>query len=367
LAFAAAFDETAKLPYGQAPIKILGSPLLTAVSGRGERASAKLAVEERRRRRMMTRFVEAAFTLRFGEPAAAAEQMETALQIAAGGGAGGGPLDAARLMKQADGFDAQVTLRDSIRAFKSLGDAAAGRGREALDAALRILAPEAAGRAIDERQLEVAVSRVQSPLAGFALTTALEQNIVELDLSDSSGRRALLIRHAKRSQARTAELLQSQRLRNRYPHLVALNAEAGKRLNSPDYYLQRGEELLRQGRPRAAIAQFEAGVKRHPESQALWAGLLDAQIDMLARGAADAAALDGLLARLDAAADADRLSPFDHAYYRAVVLERLDKQRDALASFQHAESLAHVAAQRVLAASKAASLRARIAVAKAAR
>lgn len=364
LAFAAAFDATAKLPYAQGHVKILGSPLLTAVSGRSQESSAKLAVEERRRRQMMTRFVEAAFALRFGEPAAAADQMETALRVATAGGPGGdGPLVAARMMRRADGFDAQVTLRDSIRAFKSLGDAAAGRGREALDAALRILAPESAGRATDERQLELAVSRVQSPLVGFALTTALEQNLVALDLNDSSGRRVLLTRCAKRSQARTAELLQSQRLSRRYPHLVALNAEAGKRLGSPDYYLQRGEEFLRQGRPRAAIAQFEAGVKRHPDSQPLWAGLLEAQIGQLARGEADPAALGDLLTRLDAAAGAGRLAPFDHAYYRAVVLERMDKKQDALAAFQRAESLARDAAQRVLAASKAASLRARLAVA----
>ena len=145
LAFAAAFDEMAKLPFLQADVKLLGSPMIAAVSRRTGETGTKLAMEERRQRQAMTLCAEAALALYFGQPVAAAEQMKLAVRAAEEGTPDQQTErlpNAAQLLDQADGFEAKVVLRDSMHAFKALADVAAKRPQEALRECVGVLVPE---------------------------------------------------------------------------------------------------------------------------------------------------------------------------------------------------------------------------------
>jgi len=368
LAFSAAFDEMAKLPFGAGNVKVLGSPMLTALRNRPDAAASRLAQDERQLRQMMSGFVEAAFAMQYGEPGPAAERMAEALRGAQIAGTSGRPLDATMMLGQADGFDAQITLRESVRAFKSLGDAAAGRDEVALVEALRILTPEAVpenaatdfAEEIDDPTLDRAVSQIQSPLAGFALVTALEQSAAGIEASSSDPRRVRYLKYALAAQKQTAQLLSASRLAGKYPHLVAMNEQAGQRLGSADFYTARAERLRMRGELDAAREVYLDGVKRHPRSQPLWQGLIVAQLDHIRRAGEGDERLGDVLGQVQAAADAGFLSDHQLHLYQGLVYERMQDEPSALASYEKAVTAAKGPEEKVLGKARTASLRARL-------
>jgi len=367
LAFSAAFDEAARLPFARSDVKSLGSPLLTALSRRPSEAGNQLAREERGRREMMTRFVEAAFTLEFGEPGAAGNQMARALDAVStsGGGEDGALTDAPKLLAQADGFDAQVSLRDSLQAFRALAEVAAGRSESALLDLLRSLLPDAPladVAAIDQLHVSRAVSKVQSPLTGYALALALDARLDVLDLADTRRLKGLS-QQALSAQRRTGELLKSLRLTERYPHLVALNRQLGERLEAPEHSLSLAAGLRLRGDIDGAVDELRQGIRRHPESQPLWQAYAETQLDRLKRENRDAG-FGELLAELDGAAAVGLLSEYQHQLTRGAVHELRGEHAQALAAFSRALGLATSPEQRVLARAKAAAARARSALAQ---
>lgn len=370
LAFAAAFDEMAKLPFLQADVKLLGSPMVAAVDRRPEEAGTKLAMEERRQRQAMTLCAEAALALHFGQPTAAAEQMKAAVRAAEESTPNQQTErlpNAAQLLNQADGFEAKVALRDSMHAFEALADVAAGRQQEALRECLGVLVPESLPRVqaegadlANDALLTQAVSRVQSPLLGHALAVSLDACCDTLPAGPNP-QREVLVRQAKAAQKRTGDLFASLPLQSRYPHVVTMNQETGRRLAAPDYYLQSAAAFRRRGDLASATARLEEGLQRHTNSPELWRTLLEVQIEQVQQGGGTADGYRRIIERLVVAEQQKLLTDYLVNYYRGAVYERMGKPAEALAAYEKALSQATAPADRVRVRSKVAVLRTRIA------
>jgi hypothetical protein len=367
LGFAAAFDEMAKLPFRRGDVSILGSPMISAMAARTDESGTELAFEERRYRELVTRFLEGMYTLQFGNPGAAADQMATALRLGqqAGGTPGQtGPRDAGVMLGQTDGFDAQVTLHDSVRAFKVLADIKAGRNDTALVECIRILVPDASLASVEnvnQTILNAAIDRIQSPLVGFAFASALEANVDSLDLEQSS-RRAILLSAASAAFDRVEQQLKSHRMQNRYPHLAALVGDARQRLGSVDVFLDRARQLRARGDLKGSGNALVDGLKRHPQAEALLRLYLETQIEQARRGDESEETLRQLLDRI-ARVEQMNISPFQHHFYSAVLHELLGDTQSSLQAYEDALAAAEQPRDRVLARSKASQLRVRLAAA----
>jgi tetratricopeptide (TPR) repeat protein len=371
LAFAAAFDEMAKLPFAQRDLKFLGSPIIDAVTNRPGEAGQKLALEERQHRQMVTRFVEGAFSLHLGNAAGAADQMGGALTASQQpqGKSGVKTLDeASQALAGADGFDARLTLPDTLRSFKVLADVAAGRSRAALLESLRMLVPEMLPADADERYVESAredalvkaVGKAQSPLASFALGMALEGYAVSLGV-EPTPRREMLLRQAVAAQARTAALLESLPTSSRYPYLLALQREAKSRLTAPESYCEEALKLRGKGDLAGACVKLEDGLKRHPRSGKLWDELLALQVAQVERQTSGPRNYDTLLERLRFAQGTGALPAYLVHYYQGCVYERMGKRSEAVAAYEQALAQATEPAVRVRARAKAAALKSTLA------
>lgn len=366
LAFAAAFDEMAKLQFRRADVSALGSPMISAMAARTGESGTKLVFEERRYRDLVTRFVEAMYTLQFGNAAAAADQMATALQIGYESGditGQSGPKDASVMLGQTDGFDAQVTLQDSVRAFTILADVEAGRTDKALVDSLRVLVPHTSVKSADEVDppaLTAAIERIQSPLVGFAFASALEANVNTLQLEQQS-RRQIFLTAASTAFNRVQQQLSSQRMQTRYPHLVALVSDALQRLGSVDIYRDKAKQLRSRGDLKGAEGTLVDGLRRHPKSTVLWQLYLETQIEQARRGDVSTDNLKTLLDRIGRIRAMNMISAFEQHFYSGLLHERLGDIDSSLQSYQEAVATAEEPQDRVLARSKVSQLRVRIA------
>jgi len=366
LALAAAFDEMAKLPFHKGDVKILGSPMITAMAGRAGDSGAKLAFEERRYRELVTRFLEGMYTLHFGDAGAAADQMATALRHGeqSGGDPGqAGPRDASVMLGQTDGFDAQVTLQDTVRAFKILADVKADRIDTALLGAVRLLVPGASVSEIsdlDQQVLQDAIQRIQSPLVGYALSSALEAHVNSLAL-EGDPRHEMLVAQASAALTRVTELLRSRRMQNRYPHLAAVVRNSQQRLGSADEYYDDALQLRSRGDLAGTIQAVTAGLRLHSQSEPLWQLYLETQIEQTRRGDASVDAYNQLLRQVEQATKRKMLSTYLANYYNAVLYERLGSVHDSLGAYENALVNASQPQDRIRARSKVSELRVRLA------
>ncbi|WP_131282668.1 hypothetical protein [Blastopirellula marina] len=341
LAFAAAFDEMAKLPFAASNLELLGSPTISAMMSRDGDSATRLALEERRYRELVTRFLEGMFTLHFGSPDAASQQMANALQAGATSqqlASGGGPVDASAMLGQTDGFDSQVTLQDSVRAFAILASIQADKPDEALVESVRLLNPASkitSTNQVDEAALDDALDRIQSPLVGYAFASAVESYSDSLNISDGT-RHEMLAAQARLAFEKVDQQLQSRRLRNRYPHLVALVEQAASRLGSIEGYQADATQKQRQGDADGAIRTLEAGLKRHPRSSELWVAFLEAQLEQSRRGAASRESYVGVLKQIETAHQLKMISSFEHDLLSASLLERMNELERSLDAYQRA-------------------------------
>jgi hypothetical protein len=363
LSFAAAFDEMAKLPFRKGDEASLGSPLINALASRSEDSGTKLVFEERRYRELVTRFIEGMYAMQFGNAGAAADQMATALSFKQSTGEENqlASRDAGVMLGQTDGFDAQVTLQDSVRAFKVLAEIKAGRSEIALVESLRLLLPNSqTNRAVDVKEAELndAIDKIQSPLVGFALASALEANLKTIDL-DNTELRMVLLASTSAAFSRVEQQLKSPRMEARYPHLVSLVADTRKQLDSTDGFLEKANRLRASGDLKGAANTLLEGLRFHPQSEILWKLYLENQIVLAQRGDATENSFNQLLIRVDRARSLNMITLFQKHFYSAVLHERLGDAHASLAEYDAAVAAADNSRDRVLARSKISQLRIR--------
>jgi tetratricopeptide (TPR) repeat protein len=212
----------------------------------------------------------------------------------------------------------------------------------------------------NEAVLTQAVSRIQSPLLGYALALSLDACCGDIPAGPSR-QREVLVRQAQAAQKRTDELFKSIPLKSRYPHVAAMNQETGKRLAAPDYYLNSAADLRRRGDLLGATRQLEEGLKRHATSPELWQNLLEAQLEQIRQGGGTADGYGRIIERLAVAEEQKLLSEYLVSFYRGAIYERMGKQTEALVAYEKASSQATVSADRVRARSKAAALKIKVA------
>lgn len=365
LAFAAALDEIAKLPFSSGNVELLGSPTISAITSRGDQASAQLALEERRYRELVTRFLESMYTLQFGNPNAAAEQMTLALSQ--GGTQGNtsnkkGPLDAGEMLGKTDGFDSQVTLQDSVRAFAILADIEAQKHEKAILDSVRLLSPDSkvvAIQSVDTKVLDDCLARIQSPIVGFAFGTALEAYANHLELSDGSQQEKFASR-AKLAFDQVKLQLQSRRMSDRYPHLLELVQDAEDRLGSIQGFVEEAKQLQQRGDWSGAIRTLNAGLKRHPHSSELWVSYLQAQLEVARRSHGSKESLLKVLKQLEMAYDKKMISAYEYESLNASLLEQTNELEKSLDAYLRALANATKPEDKIRARSKVSELRVRL-------
>lgn len=383
LAFAAAFDETARLPFAQADLKAFGSPFVQAVTSRSGESGTRLAQQERQQRHVMSRFVEAAYALHFGEPEAAAAQAMAGLRLLDASGAaktGASTADAAELLAQADGFDARLSLPETLRAFVALSEIAAGRPRDGLREILGTLVPESIKPQPGNAEIDLphpdllraAAAAVQSPLTGYTLGVALEANIDLLNPKDN--RLTGLSLAARAAYQRAGELLEkSPRLRSRYGNLVISVRRAIARLDEnkgPQDYLAKADAQKAAGNNVAAARLIEAGVRRHRQSGKLierWVDnqmqVADQQLPATAPGQPVKRSLETneeLIESLSALAKSGNVPAYAIDLKQGAVYERMGKLPEAVYAYNRAAGAAKSPRDKIIATSKSAALRARL-------
>jgi tetratricopeptide (TPR) repeat protein len=307
-AFAAAADEQVKLPYQGTTLKVLGSPLVTAMLSRPEGQSIRLAQEERQLRQVIARFLEGAFSQSLGSDSGAASQMAAALDeiqgMAGNLPSDATPLDAGRMLDRSDTADARKSTFRQIRSFSVLSFVKAGQVRRGLVEAVRTVAgddlpalsEEAAFQAITPDLLNRAVRGTTSPMEAFTLGAALEAQAT----SPQPGRvPSAWLAVALQAQTRAKALFDgSKATRDRFPELVALNSQAIRRLSSPEDDITEARRLRQQGRFPEATARLRFALVRHPAAPVVRAELALCLCDQVDLGQADASALDEALRSL---------------------------------------------------------------------
>ncbi|MCX7401523.1 MAG: hypothetical protein NTY87_00090 [Planctomycetia bacterium] len=320
IAFAAAIDNATSLPFADADFRMLGSPLLAALAAGDSGGGVKLAQEERSLRQMMTRFVEASFALRFGSPEQAASQMAEAVTL--GNSATDereAQFDASTELSRADGFDVHISLPDSIRAFAALSQITAGQPEAALRTLVEITSPGAKIPPGDDWLVSPAgqklvgqvLSRINSPLAGYAVASALESVVDRVDLSRVVETQPLL-ELAIRAQKQTESLLSATRVAGRYPHIQELNLQLARRLSDPDFHRKQAAAAIETGNVPGAISGLRAALRRQPKESSLWQMLFTLHVNQLAIAYSDDKAAE-LREELAIATRFDLLTPF-HKY-----------------------------------------------------
>ena len=362
--FAAAAAEAAKLDMATPVLPLIGSPLLQQVFNQSKGGQIKLANQERQRRHMVTRCLEAMFTSRFGDPVSGAEQMEEAVTAgaAAGGEGKGQQVDAARLSAGADGFDAKVSLPDTIRAFSVLTDIEADRFSQAVIKAVSLASKsEIEVETVDSLtndQLAACLQATQSPLVAFTYAKSLETYAVQIPLAESLALRTLLLDGARKAYLRGAQLLKSERLAGRFPHIVALINQATENLASPNLYLDRAADLAVNRRLPEAIATATDGLARHPSHQPLWRAYFQAQIEYgKANLGNDTESLNDVLSQLENTNKKELVSNYEAAFGAATVLELIGQQEKAQQKYEEALRQATTPQERIRARSNAARIR----------
>ena len=362
--FFAAADEAARFDTSTPVLPLVAKPLLRLVFDRSDSGASKLAAVERQRRQMITQCLEALFTTEFGSPEAGSQAMSAAIAMAGDRAAdadAGVSLEPGALSAAADGFDAKVSLGDTVRAFGVLTDIRAGKYSQALTKAI----PLAAGRDIKVNLTSVTPDEIagclratQSPLVAFTLAKAIETYLGSLPLAEHLDYRESLATYAKDAYRRGEQLLEAERLAIRYPHLLRLLADSLKRLDQPEVAIASAKAAIARGEYSAGLSAAESGLALHPKDTELWRLYFAARI--ATKGATDVASLTTLISELDVLSKAGLVPAFEHRLLKGELLERTGQLKAAQSQYELAQSAATTAPGRVEALSQTARLRAKL-------
>jgi hypothetical protein len=211
--------------------------------------------------------------------------------------------------------------------------------------------------------LTLAVDRIQSPLVGFALAKALESHVTALPASGDQAQREVLLSRTTAALDRAAELLQSRRMQDRYPHLASAVEASRARMATADAFQEQAAALRSRGDLAGALAVAADGLKRHPRSQVLWQLHLEMGIEQARRGDAGEEGYEALLRQVAQAARAGMIQSYQHNFYSGVLLERLGNDVESLAAYEDALAAAATPHERIRTRAKVSELRIRLAAA----
>lgn len=279
LAFAAAADAAAKLPYATKATALLGAPALQALWGREDASNLRLAQEERFLRQGLQRFLPAALALKFGSSQQAAASLQGVMMELGRAEHHWSPQTALDIQETRD-------VRDQLQAEGRVLAVMGLIGAEQYSVALRYALSKWYPDLTDEKLANLPVSDIQKstsqindPVLAFAVALAAEEYATRsLPATSKPCREYLTL--ALNLQRLAAQLLQQGAgQRERFPYLVQMTETAQSRLNSPDYYLNEAIRLRRELLLGEARTVLDAGTRRHPQARSLRDALIDTMID----------------------------------------------------------------------------------------
>jgi hypothetical protein len=359
---AAAVQQASKLPRVDPVLPMLGEPLLKQFYSDVKNGDQKLAAEERQRRQMVTRCIEALFAIRFGSPAAGAKQLTKAVELGEASVDLTKVVDVAELSASADGFDAKVTLPDTIRAFEILGLIEAGESASAFEKAVRLTGGEKVTAAdltkMSDDAARSCLQGIESPLVAFTFGAAVEASLSDTDVSASLEFKDWLSKQGQAAFHKGQDLLSAERLVQRYPHLQDLVQNKIMEFKSPDLFVSRAEEFLLRGRLEEAKEVVQEGLAKHVKSAALWRLYFDCKISMVYQAGSDVSdELKTLMVEIENAEREALLTSYQGKTLSGKVLDLLGDYRKAEVAYRNASVVAESEKERISAASNAERLR----------
>ena len=359
---AAAVQQASKLPRVDPILPMLGEPLLKQFYSDVKDGDQKLAAEERQRRQMVTRCIEALFAIRFGSPAAGAQQLTRAVEMGEGAIDLTKVVNASELSASADGFDAKVTLPDTIRAFEVLGLIEAGEATTAFEKAVLLAGGRKVAAAdvvnMSDDAAGSCLQGIDSPLVAFTFGAAVEASLADTGVSESLAFKEWLSKQGEAAFQKGQDLLREERLAERYPHLQELVKQKIMEFKSPDSFVVGARQFLLRGRLGKAQEVIENGLAKHVKSSALWRLYFDCKISFLNQSGSDVSdELRTLMGEIENAEQGSLLTAFQANSLAGKVFDLLGDYRKAEVAFRNAASLADSERDRISAASNAERLR----------
>ncbi|MDC0295558.1 hypothetical protein OAL35_01750 [bacterium] len=358
----AATQEAAKLPRVEPLLPLLGEPLLKQLFNGTNQSDQKLAAEERQRRQMVTRCLEALFVLRFGDPEAGARQMSKAVELGQLTSEVGGELDLAKLSESADGFDAKITLPDTIKAFEVLSLLEASEAESAFTKAIKL----AGGGLIDvdafadqkEDEANECINLIQSPFVAFVFAAATEAKLKSIPLTEEFERREWLAEKAASALRRGDEMLKELRLGERYPHIAGVMSQQLIDFTDGKHLLAKVRSEFESGNYLVSMKDASNALSKHPRDQDLWSIYLQAKLQITVSGSElDEVSLRDLVSEAEKAFDEQLITVFAKSQLLGLAFEELGLLQEASQSFAEAAKHASDEVSRIKAASKAERLR----------
>jgi len=360
--FTAAAAEAARLDNSSPFLALAGEPLLKQFFKNSDTGALQLANEERTRRQMVTRCIEAMFSTLFGEKVAGADLMNHAVEIGLKSADNLGDLSITELSAAVDGFDAKVSLPDTIRSFGVLSDIESKQFEKALLKAISL-----ASRGVLSLQkcenftqlhADQFLNRIESPLVAFTFAKSLESYIASLPIAQEIGRREWLASTALTAYQKASSLLRAERLAARYPHLLAMIDQSTARLTDSVFFMQEAEGLLAERRYSEAASILVDGISKHPRNSDLWGVYFRCQLAMVAfSGDNDELNFRLLIEQIEGTRKQGLLDAFSAASMTAKIYEAIADYKEALKHYRIAEDRSSSADQRISSVSNAERLR----------
>ena len=232
--------------------------------------------------------------------------------------------------------------------FAVLADVEAGRGKEALEKAIRRVDPEAL-KANAEQPLEAAltanvlervIQRTKSPMASYAVGLALKAYTESLDLSDARHGNGKDLLDIGRRAIAEANKGMTPWLANRYPAFMKLLQRSEQEFKGPEFSLEEVRKLRAQGRYDDAIKELNKAVNRYRNNRDLWRLWVEIELANAVEAAAKAANQKNDKQVSEKLADLKRVitngqangafTDADRLYFDGVVEDRLGHVREAI-------------------------------------
>ena len=357
--FAGVLDERSRVLGSAADLKVMGAPLVAALRDRPLDAGQQSVGYEQRLRRSLVSLLDGTVSLQFGAPEESAQFLEDGLVRLRSPAADKDQLpNAARLFNDSDTYEVERYLEDFMSVFAVLADVEAGRGREALEKAIRRVDPEALKNnaeqpleaALTANVLERVITRTRSPMASYAVGRALEAYALSLGLSDASnGKSKTLLDYGRRAIAQ-AKQSTTPWLADRYPAFVTLLQQSEQRFAGAESYLAQVRQLRGQGRYDEAVKELQQAVRLYRDNRDLWRLWVEIELANAVKAGAETAnqpnggkesteKLADLKRVIDNGQASGAFTDADRLYFDGVIEDRLGHVQDAIGFYRRAISL----------------------------
>ena len=321
VSFLAAVDEASRVSDSTLVLPLLSKPLLKTVFDYPSTGERTLAEAERQRRKTITLCLEALFTSELGSPEAGATAMEKVVSELASSDRKSKETDKSldNLSASLDGLDTNLFLPQTIRSFGVLTDIRAGKIEQALNKALSLSSDTHREYNLQKLKPDIIQTRItstQSPLVAFTLGKAIESFLEHMPLKSSIDYGLLLKDSSLKCYQRSSDLLNTDRLQARFPHLITLIKHSKSRLETPTDAISASQIAIDQQHYETALKIASTALHFHRKSSKLWRIYFTAK-----QSASSTDESNSFIAELDLVFQKNLLKPFEFYVLRGSTMQ----------------------------------------------